>query len=1072
MITIYKSNSMKNASQFVNDTIRRLDKGNLDNVFTVIVPDRASLEAERALLDAIGGSFNTQVRTFRRLAGDILPQFDYLSKQSGVMLLASIIQDNKHKLSCFTKGVQTPGFVQDMYDTIATMKYCKISPRMLQNDSIPRGVKAKASDIALLYQLYLDHTKDTFVDSADKLDMLCQTLPTASVVTNGYFFLYDFDNFSQQELNIIEQLMLCSKGVTVACCASDKPQDRHLYLNDIFHGVQNLCKKNNLPYTVVDGTNAPQQGAIAQQIANNLFRYNKATPVEIGGDVGVFCAENRVDEVYNLACQIQQYVRTGMRFKDVFVVTSDVDKYINSVTTVFDQFDIPYFCDRRYCLADHAYSRFIVDYLNMFVSNNKLQNVLSFVKNTLFCCSNPDGVLDSNVFFFENYCLKYNVAYYHKAFVLGQEKDKQLLERANMFREKLQNVLDVVQFPKESTVDVFVEKIHQLIEFCQLNERNVAFGLQQEKQGLAFDSKVTAQAEAKFSQVLEQAQKILGNRHSTLEDFVKVLSSALASVNISVIPVKNDCVVLANMAKARKHDVKFLALLGANYGAMPIIKADGHLLSDKNIADLVSVGINVEPQMRIENKREKFSLFQLLQEPSEKLYVSYSQTDGAERLVKSPFVDEIQSLFTQKGKPFAEMPKDEGVYTQKQAISKLVLSNRRQTDHQKVTMPTFDVLSPVFAEQTSGYVCQKQAQTLQISLGKQLYLSNSQTSISKITTFLACPYQFYFKYGLNARPRKVAKLDAAELGNILHEVLEKTVADIRDNPTCDVKLVAEKHFDNVMQNDFYKAMAEDKALVGLLTLLKQEAKRMCVVIQKQLQNSKFKPYKTELAFGEETPESAPAVKVDYGDGHFMLVGKIDRVDEYDSTRFVVIDYKSSNTSGSYDEKKLYVGEKLQLPIYADAVQNFFPNKIATGFFYFAMHDDFADKSKSNTYVYNGRFERDEDLAVALDGNLAQNKSNALGAKLKKDGKFHGNYARNTLITQQQLQNQIAYAKKLIAQVGKRMTEGFCSVYPYEKKCDFCDYKCVCDFKDVLVYPERKVDAKITKETIDELVKKQ
>ena len=64
MITIYKSNSMKNASQFVNDTIRRLDKGNLDNVFTVIVPDRASLEAERALLDAIGGSFNTQVRTF------------------------------------------------------------------------------------------------------------------------------------------------------------------------------------------------------------------------------------------------------------------------------------------------------------------------------------------------------------------------------------------------------------------------------------------------------------------------------------------------------------------------------------------------------------------------------------------------------------------------------------------------------------------------------------------------------------------------------------------------------------------------------------------------------------------------------------------------------------------------------------------------------------------------------------------------------------------------------------------------------------------------------------------------
>ena len=61
MITIYKTNSMADASRYVTDVLSMVDKSNLAVSHTVIVPDRASLEAERALLHAVGGSFNTQV---------------------------------------------------------------------------------------------------------------------------------------------------------------------------------------------------------------------------------------------------------------------------------------------------------------------------------------------------------------------------------------------------------------------------------------------------------------------------------------------------------------------------------------------------------------------------------------------------------------------------------------------------------------------------------------------------------------------------------------------------------------------------------------------------------------------------------------------------------------------------------------------------------------------------------------------------------------------------------------------------------------------------------------------------
>ena len=79
MITIYKTDTFKDAAKYVTDVVKRVDKTNLSVMHTVLVPDRASMEAERALLSAVGGSFNAQVRTFRRLCADILPHTEYLS---------------------------------------------------------------------------------------------------------------------------------------------------------------------------------------------------------------------------------------------------------------------------------------------------------------------------------------------------------------------------------------------------------------------------------------------------------------------------------------------------------------------------------------------------------------------------------------------------------------------------------------------------------------------------------------------------------------------------------------------------------------------------------------------------------------------------------------------------------------------------------------------------------------------------------------------------------------------------------------------------------------------------------
>ena len=1064
MITIYKSNSMADAAAYVADVLKRVDSKNLSITHTVIVPDRASLEAERALLNAVGGSFNAQVKTFRRLAADILPKYDYLSKQAGIMALSMIIKDNKQNLTCYLKGVETPGFVEDMYDTISMMKYCKVPPKALLSAQLPKSVSGKAHDVAVLYQAYCDFTQNRFIDSADKLDLLCEAISSTNVSADGYYYLYDFDNFTAQELAIIEQLALKSRGVTVACCVGNGAADRYLYLDDIYHGVMNICKRNNIVPNIVEGTHFANE--YTKQIGQHLYRYNakKTTPCE--DFVEIYEGSTRVNEVYALACRVQKYIRAGGRFKDIYVVTSDVAKYSNAISTVFSQFEIPYFCDRQFALADHPYARFVVDYLTLCKNNAKLQNVLNFVKNYLFC-GNFDGKTPTDdVFLFENYCLKYNVSHRFDSFNLG--KSEPYFARAEAFRKRFYSLYKSNPIPNDATVSEYLQLVRKLINFARLSDKNNAFAEEQFNMGLEFEAKVTEQAAEKLEGVLLQAENVLGERHVSLDEFVKLLATGIASVKVSVIPVYNDCVIFANMAKARKHDVKFLALLGANQGAMPIVKGDCKLLTDRNIKDLVLAGINVEPQIYTENKRERFSLFQLLLEPTKKLYVSYTTADGADSLLPSPFVAELGELFTSQGKPLSPAnTADEDVYTERQAIEKVVLNNRRLLDKQIVNMPTYDILSERYRSEVEKYAFNKDGRGVTVERGAELYLKHSNTSVSQLTTFFNCPYRFYIQYGLNVKPRPVSELKSSDLGTILHDVLENYVREMDKNEDDDTTTQqAYKWFEHALSDDFYKGMRTDSKMVGVLSQLKAEAARMCRVVKKQLLSSNFRNEKTELEFGSKG--ALPPVVVRFDGGQFNLNGKIDRLDVHDGRqRFIVIDYKSGQSASHYTEKDLYLGHKLQLLVYVKAVEENYPHLRPAGFYYFNMHDNFSDLDDDTVYTYTGRTLYDMEVACDIDTQLKNGRSEKLRLKLTDKGELDGR--SGSLLYDIQFDSQTEYAFNLIARAGELMHQGYAAVSPSEKVCSFCDYCSICDFGDVYNYGERNAGGRVGKSTIDKTV---
>ena len=101
-----------------------------------------------------------------------------------------------------------------------------------------------------------------------------------------------------------------------------------------------------------------------------------------------------------------------------------------------------------------------------------------------------------------------------------------------------------------------------------------------------------------------------------------------------------------------------------------------------------------------------------------------------------------------------------------------------------------------------------------------------------------------------------------------------------------------------------------------------------------------------------------------------VVGKIDRVDQCgDMLR--IVDYKSGRIDTSL--KQLYYGNKLQLFLYACAIEERL-NKKVIGSFYLPLHNIYSDEI-GNNYKLKGYFINEDFIIRDLDKNTILERRN-------------------------------------------------------------------------------------------------
>ena len=191
-------------------------------------------------------------------------------------------------------------------------------------------------------------------------------------------------------------------------------------------------------------------------------------------------------------------------------------------------------------------------------------------------------------------------------------------------------------------------------------------------------------------------------------------------------------------------------------------------------------------------------------------------------------------------------------------------------------------------------------------------------SASRLESYRDCPFRFFVAsvLKLEARAQPSEGLDAAQLGNLYHRILEEVYQAVVD-PTDLAQLldalpaVAGPILDKAPRQEQFRPTAWwAQTRIEIV----ENVRRSLVALDAVRED--FVPWGYEARFG--LGDQSPLIVYD-GDDSFRVHGLIDRVDRAPGGRVRIIDYKTGGPT-PFRNNNVVKGKKLQLPLYALAAQ--------------------------------------------------------------------------------------------------------------------------------------------------------
>lgn len=1042
-INIVAGKCSEENNRYIFDCLKTRDKS---KKHIILAPDRCLFSLEQRLFEETKEEcfFDVDIISLSRLSKRILSMSSnkkrVLTKQSGIALVKNLLIQNKDKLLAFRKSTDFIGFATSLFETICLFKSCNISPEDMYVSDLDNLYNLKQKDIKLIYTLYEEFLTNDYTDSFNQLALFADLI-TKDLFKDTIFYLVEYDDFTAIMLNIISKLARFSDGIYINCTYGKDNLNSNIYSNKVYYDLIDLFKMENLHFNILK----PARFDIEYKriIANELLAYNIYTK-NIENSISINNYENIIDEVkYTLADIYSRAMLEKIDYSNFALVVPSLSNYKKRIEDEILNYNIPVYFDESRKIQDNIVIRLICDICELISTNFSLAEFTNVIKSKLL---NFD-VLSVSIL---DICLNRRGVSGIQCLDLSLTEDENIRE----FITLITNLRELVKL--DNTWEFFVTDVIDRIYIYLLQRGNDYFASLD-----TLDTRLLNQVQNKYLSINEDCISVFGKHTSSFVEFIETYKTYFESTNLSLPPITSNTLFIADFETSYITNIKYLYILGCNEGKLPSYKLDNGLITDEEIAKLPNAK-RINPTIHMINHRKNFKLFEMMLKP-ENLILSYLLTDNEGKLYPNNLICSITKLFGIEHNKASNVLNiiDQSYYkinvdnivfnnlTPKITINNIVGMLKNWNVYEK-NANYRTLLSTLYSvnksEHLDDLISNNNAKDENINLSNVNLIKNNLTSISQIENYYSCPYKHFLNYGLRLQQSVSEKLQASDIGTIIHEVLRQVVPYILDNNQESIQEYASCTLNKVLQRDEYEALLNNPTNKFVIKSLHRELGRIIKGITHQLSVGLFKPKYFEYRF--DNLEMCEGIRVK---------GSIDRVDTLDN-KFIVIDYKTGdNQFDDYDD--ILSGKKLQLLIYAKAFSEK-SGKIPVGAFYLPISNAFDTVGVS--YQYNGIVEKSDSVITSIDMGLSQSsyKSEVLSLKTTSTGKFGDtNYYKYLCIDRNDFDFILDFAKKQVNTAIQNILNGDITPKPLKgtkSACDYCSYKALCGYLGTNDNYEQKV----------------
>ncbi len=1051
----------------------------------LLVPEQFSFDTERAMLSFLGPADlkNIDIFSFTRLALESLKNTPYFTKNipdAGArnILMSEALFQLEGRLSVFSDVKPTVTALAPLVDFCKELKYCCINSEDIEEklNLVKEGyLKTKFSEISLINDAYNALVTNSYFDDTDSVHLLSIIAAEKGLFKNKTVFIDGFRAFSKQEYECLDVILSQADNVYITLCADVnlKKNSPFKFIKEFEHRIRATASEHSV--TVAEIPCEQNENTFS----GNILQVEKCLFSDVSNSVSsdgsVIVAEcNDVDsECKYVASQIKKLIRSGKyRCRDIAVIERTNGTYKNKLIEELKRLDVPVFDDNRRPLAFEPLFIYLKSILACISTGFTAENVFNYLKTGFSDLSVTD------ISMLEKYALIWGISgkRWTEDFTMHpdgfgfdiDEKASKRLEKLNNIRKNA--VLPVLQLKKNCAgkdAKSVTEEIYNFLVSQKIPEKlfdlytdlyDEGFPVEAQRQGVCWDI---------LMNMLDTMALFGEEKFISLSRYSQLMQVLIESGDVGEIPQGLDEVKVGSADRIRTEQLKVVFLVGVNKDEFPLVSVKSGILTDSDRVLLTSLGLEIRPPFEDTVEEERFIAYCAVTAASEKLYLTYKTTtaDGG-KAVKSEiaetalnFIDDISVT------RFDECDPLDFVESENTAFTLLAKSFNENSSVKSTLLKYFSGNSSYSGKLSALYRVSgnEKIQFEDASVSKALFGENIYLSASKVESFYNCPFAYFLRYGLKAEPLRIAELDPAQSGTIVHLVMETIlkkypkatfVEASEDELKKTISTVLSQYLEEKMGGEIQKS----KRFMFLFNRLLDISMAIIERLKAEFNVGEFEPKDFELRIGGG---DVPAYELPLDDGSVKVTGSIDRVDlmEKDGIKYVrIVDYKTGKKEFKLSE--LFDGLNIQMVLYLMALEkngkNYYGDIIPAGVLYLPSRigvSNYLDKrspSPENVAAQkrvSGKLSGMVlDSPVVFNGMGVAEMPDYFPVGYKKDGS-----SRGAFYSLQNFRNLSKVIDGKIINMGESLHKGRIAPVPCGsngegKMCKYCSYLSVCGYE--------------------------